>query len=157
LVLIPDQHRFSGVVATDAREFGLGGQGGHDAPEGAEHRDDGVKQAHRHLLEFRRFSEQLEKMFALLALIADNSEIYDTTEKALVAVKLVAGYADPMIDPRTGELTQVPQSIAFDAMDQDVFDQFYQAAIDGVLRFILPTMDRDTADHLLEQIVMGWG
>jgi hypothetical protein len=97
------------------------------------------------------------KMFALLALIADNSEIYDTTEKALVAVKLVAGYADPMIDPRTGELTQVPQSIAFDAMDQDVFDQFYQAAIDGVLRFILPTMDRDTADHLLEQIVMGWG
>ncbi len=97
------------------------------------------------------------KMFALLSLVADNSEIYDTTEKALVAVKLVAGYADPMIDPRTGELTQVPQSIAFDAMDQDVFDQFYQAAIDGVLRFILPTMDRDTADQLLEQIVMGWG
>lgn len=97
------------------------------------------------------------KLFALLALVADNSETYDTTEKALVAIKLVTGYADPVIDPRTGELTQVPQSIAYDSMDQDEFDRFYQAAIDGVLRFILPGLDRQTADHLLEQIVMGWG
>ncbi len=97
------------------------------------------------------------KLFALLALVADNSETYDTTEKALVAIKLVTGYADPVIDPRTGELTQVPQSIAYDSMDQDEFDRFYQAAIDGVLRFILPHLDRQTADHLLEQIVMGWG
>lgn len=97
------------------------------------------------------------KLFALLALVADNSETYDTTEKALVAIKLVTGYADPVIDPRTGELTQVPQSIAYDSMDQDEFDRFYQAAIDGVLRFILPHLDHQTADHLLEQIVMGWG
>lgn len=97
------------------------------------------------------------KLFALLALVADNSETYDTTEKALVAIKLVTGYADPVIDPRTGELTQVPQSIAYDSMDQDEFERFYQAAIDGVLRFILPHLDRQTADHLLEQIVMGWG
>jgi hypothetical protein len=97
------------------------------------------------------------KLFALLALVADNSETYDTTEKALVAIKLVTGYADPVIDPRTGDLTQVPQSIAYDSMDQDEFERFYQAAIDGVLRFILPGLDRATADQLLEQIVMGWG
>ncbi len=97
------------------------------------------------------------KLFALLALVADNSETYDTTEKALVAIKLVTGYADPVIDPRTGELTQVPQSIAYDSMDQDEFDRFYQAAIDGVLRFILPGMDETTADRLLEMIVEGWG
>ncbi len=104
-----------------------------------------------------RNGQHHRKLFALLALVADNSEIYDTTEKALVAVKLVSGYADPVIDPRTGELTQVPRSIAYDSMDQDEFEQFYQAAIDGVLRFILTGMDRATADRLLEQIVMGWG
>lgn len=31
------------------------------------------------------------------------------------------------------------------------------AAIDGVLRYILTGMDRDTADRLLEDIILGWG
>lgn len=97
------------------------------------------------------------KLFALLALVADNSETYDTTEKALVAVKLVTGYAEPAIDPRTGELVQVPQSISYDSMDQDKFDLFYEAAIDGVLRYILTGMDRGTADRLMEMIIEGWG
>ncbi len=97
------------------------------------------------------------KLFALLALVADNSETYDTTEKALVAVKLVTGYADPVIDPITGELIQVPRSIAYESMEQDDFDRFYEAAIDGVLRHILPQLDRETADHLLEQVILGWG
>ncbi len=97
------------------------------------------------------------KLFALLTLIADNSETYETAEKALVAVKLVAGYFDPVIDPRTGQMVPVPQSVSYESMDQDVFDIFYQAAIDGVLRHILPQFDRETADRLLEQIVLGWG
>ncbi len=97
------------------------------------------------------------KLFALLALVADNSETYDTTEKALVAVKLVTGYADPVIDPITGELIQVPRSIAYESMEQDDFDRFYEAAIDGVLRHILPQLDRETADYLLEQVILGWG
>jgi hypothetical protein len=104
-----------------------------------------------------RHGKHHRKLFALLNLVAENSETYDTTEKALVAVKLVTGYADPVIDPRTGELTQVPQSISYDAMDQDEFDKFYQAAIDGVLRYILTDMDRATADRLLEMIILGWG
>lgn len=97
------------------------------------------------------------KLFALLNLVAENSETYDTTEKALVAVKLVTGYADPVIDPRTGEMVQVPQSISYDSMDQDKFDLFYEAAIDGVLRYILTGMDRGTADRLMEMIIEGWG
>lgn len=97
------------------------------------------------------------KFFALLSLVAENSETYDTTEKALVAVKLVTGHADPFIDPSTGELIQLPRSIAYDAMDQDEFDRFYEAAIDGVLRHILPGMDRAVADRLLDMIVQGWG
>ncbi len=97
------------------------------------------------------------KLFALLALIADNSETYDTPEKALNAVKLVAGYCDPVIHPVTGEMVPVPQSVSYESMDQDVFDRFYEAAIDGVVRHILPQFDRETADRLLEQIILGWG
>lgn len=104
-----------------------------------------------------RHGKHHRKLFALLNLVAENSETYDTTEKALVAVKLVTGYADPVIDPRTGEMVQVPQSISYDSMDQDKFDLFYEAAIDGVLRYILTGMDRGTADRLMEMIIEGWG
>jgi len=104
-----------------------------------------------------RNGQHHRKLFALLQLVAENSETYDTPEKALVAVKLVTGYADPVIDPITGELIQVPRSIAYESMEQDDFDRFYEAAIDGVLRHILPQLDRETADHLLEQVILGWG
>lgn len=96
------------------------------------------------------------KLMALLSLVAENSETYSTTEKALVAVKLAAGYFDPHINPTTGEIIPVVHSIAYDAMDQDAFEKFYSAALDGVLQTILPTMDRATADRLMDMIVEGW-
>lgn len=96
------------------------------------------------------------KMFALLSLVAENSETYNTTEKALVAVKLAAGYFDPHIDPKTGEVVPIPQSISFDAMAQEDFDKFYSAALDGVLQIILPHIAPEKADRLLELIVEGW-
>lgn len=96
------------------------------------------------------------KLFALLTLVSDNSETYDTTEKALTAVKLVAGYFDWCVHPITGELSQIPQSISFDAMKQHAFDKFYSDAIDGVIRHILPQFDRPQADRLLEMIIQGW-
>lgn len=96
------------------------------------------------------------KFMALLQLVTENSETYDTIEKALVAVKLCTGYADPHLDPRTGELVQTPRSIAFESMDQDAFEAFYSAAIDGVLRFILPQLSAGQADRLLDMIISGW-
>lgn len=96
------------------------------------------------------------KMFALLQLVAENSEVYDTTDKALIAVKLAAGYFDPAVDPRTGEIVPVPHSISYDAMDQGAFERFYSAALDGVLQVVLPTMDRATANRLLDMVVDGW-
>ena len=96
------------------------------------------------------------KLMALLSLVSENSEVYDTTEKALIAVKLAAGYFDPAIDPRTGEIIPIPKSISFDAMDQDEFDIFYEAALQGVVEVILPTMTRETAGELLEMVVSGW-
>lgn len=96
------------------------------------------------------------KMFALMSLVAENSETYNTTEKALVAVKLAAGYFEPVPDPRTGEIVPVLHSVSYDAMDQEAFEKFYSAALDGVLQVILPTMPRETAEHLMDMIVEGW-
>ncbi len=96
------------------------------------------------------------KFMALLHLVTENSETYNTIPKALIAVKLAAGYFDPATDPRTGEIVPIPQSISYDAMPQEEFDVFYSAALDGVLQVVLPTMSRETADKLMEMIVEGW-
>ena len=97
------------------------------------------------------------KFFALLQLIAENSETYNTTEKALVGVKLAAGLFDLMAHPVTGEIIQIPRSVSFEAMGQEDFEAFYSNAIDAVLQHILPHLDREKADRLLDMIVEGWG
>lgn len=96
------------------------------------------------------------KFMALLQLVSENSETYNTVEKALNAVKLAAAYFDPFIDPKTGEIVPIVKSISFESMGQEEFDQFYSAAVDGVLQVILPTMNQETADKLLNMVVEGW-
>ncbi len=96
------------------------------------------------------------KLFALLHLIVENSETYDTIEKALVAVKLMAGYCDVHVCPKTNKFVQIPKSIAFESMGQDEFEVFYSAALDGVLKYVLPHIDSARADQLLDMIISGW-
>jgi hypothetical protein len=96
------------------------------------------------------------KFMALVQLVTENSETYDTVEKALVAIKLAAAYFDPHIDPSTGEIIKVPQSISYDAMEQGAFDQFYEAALTAICGTVVPQLDRETADRLLQMIQEGW-
>lgn len=103
-----------------------------------------------------RHPKHHRKFMALLQLIAENSEVYSTVEKALVAVKLCTGHFDLAVDPTTGEITKCPKSIAFEAMPQEEFEVFYSAAIDAVLQYILPQLGRDQADKLLDMVVEGW-
>lgn len=96
------------------------------------------------------------RLWALLTLVSENSDVYDTPEKALIAVKLASGHADPLVDPTTGQVLMIPRSIAYENMDEDEFRQFFDRAIDGCLAVILPTMDRATADRLMDMIIQGW-
>jgi len=96
------------------------------------------------------------KFFALLRLVSDNSSTYDTTEKALTAIKLVTGYADPLMNPVTGELSMIPRSISYEGMDQDEFEAFYNRAIDGILQHILVDMPRQKLYRLIDIIISGW-
>ena len=103
-----------------------------------------------------RHGPQHRKFFALLQLIRENSETFNTIEKALVAVKLCVGHFDLVVDPTTGEITKQTRSISYENMEQGEFDVFYSQAIDAVLQHILPQLERRTADELLEIIIEGW-
>ncbi len=96
------------------------------------------------------------KMWPLLELIVQNSEVYDTEERALVAIKLAAGFYDPIVDPTNGTVQNVPHSISYESMDQDAFARFYSAALHAVVTAILPQFDEPTALRLMDEIARGW-
>ena len=96
------------------------------------------------------------KLFAFLQLIAENSEVYDTAEKALIAVKLCTGYADPLIHPETGEVLMLPRSIRFEAMGQDDFEAFYNAALTAICAHIVPHLRPEDRDRILDEIAERW-
>ena len=96
------------------------------------------------------------KLWALLQLIAENSEVYDTAEKALYALKLCTGYCDPIVDPRTGEIVPIGRSIDFENMPQDDFETWYAQALDAVCQHIVPHLREQDRDRVLAEIVEGW-
>jgi hypothetical protein len=93
------------------------------------------------------------KFMALVAVVAEYSDVYDNQDKALLAVKIAAGHCDFVPNPITGELQAVPKSISFAAMGQDDFETFYDEAIKGVLKYVLSTMDEASLDHAVELVV----
>lgn len=93
-----------------------------------------------------------KKFFALVQAVAENSEIYDTPDKALIAVKLAAGHADFVPHPQTGELVAVPKSISFAALSQGEFEEFYERAVAGVIAHICPHMTRMDLDEAVEMV-----
>lgn len=94
-----------------------------------------------------------KKFMALVATVAEYSEVYDNKRKALTAVKIAAGHCDFMPDPTSGLLIPVPKSIAFANMEQGNFDEFYQDAVNSIIKHILPAMDRVSFDRALELVV----
>lgn len=93
-----------------------------------------------------------QKFIMLASLVAETSETFDNLDKALCAVKVAAGHCDFIANTETGELIAVPRSISFANMEQEEFDVFYQNAVNGVLKHLLPTMTRIEFDEALERV-----
>lgn len=104
-----------------------------------------------------RSGPQHRKMWSLLRLIVDNSETYNSVERALVAVKIAAGFFDPHVDPITGEVQKVPQSIKYESMEQGDFNHFFEQAVTATCTHIVPQFDTETAYALMDQVLAGWG
>ena len=86
------------------------------------------------------------KLFALLGIVADNNEQFSGPEDVLVAIKAATGHGRWLkLEGATREVF-MPDSIAFDAMDQAEFEQFYAAAVAAVRRWWLPVDDAELAE-----------
>jgi hypothetical protein len=93
------------------------------------------------------------KFFALVSVVAENSDIFNNTNKALVAVKIAAGHVEWVTNPVTNQFIPIPKSISFANMPQDEFNLFYDHAITAVLEQLLRTMDRISIDRAVDAVL----
>lgn len=93
--------------------------------------------------------------FALLNLLVENTEAFDSVEGALTAVKIACGEVDPIIDQTTGKTFWTLRSIAFEKMDQARFNRLFERALHIICDRWLVGTDTDQLRSRVFEIVDG--
>lgn len=88
----------------------------------------------------RRSNPQLRLYWAMLGLVVENLQEPIPVETLHAWIKLRLGYTSE-IKLRSGEVVEVPGSIAFDKMDHAAFTAFMQQAKDLIVRHIIPGLN----------------
>lgn len=84
--------------------------------------------------------------WSMLQKVCENLEQPITTETLHQWIKLRCGVIEPII-LRTGEIQEVPGSIAFDQMDQVSFNAFFQRAVDLICEHIIPGLEKPALER----------
>ena len=96
----------------------------------------------------------LRLYFAVLKLVAANMETTVTPEALHEWVKVKCGVS-VMIPLRSGAVDVVPGSIAFDKMDQDQFNRFFDSAMGLIVEHLIPGLSR-RALEAEARAMLGW-
>lgn len=90
-----------------------------------------------------------KKLFVLLKIVKNNSDDFSSVEMVLLAVKAALGRGQWIQLPKASRPLFVPESIAFESMDQDEFERFYVDALNVVVSHFLPGMTSDQLDAII--------
>lgn len=90
--------------------------------------------------------------FAALALIFKNQDRYQTLDQLLSAVKVELGYVE-WFKMRDGREIGIPQSIAFNHMDQTQFNEFFNRFCDLVQAKIIPGLKKAELTRELREMI----
>lgn len=106
----------------------------------------------RNILNHRRF------FGGLLPIISNNSATWDCKEKALIMLKYATGHTLDVVNPLTGEIQLVPNSISFDAMpDESDFQEFFSRCIDAALLHVPELAKHNPAQaHAMTEAILGF-
>lgn len=96
------------------------------------------------------------KYWAMLGIVHEGTavqDLYPTTDKLHQAIKGALGYYTDIKLP-DGKVFQVVDSIAFESMDQDEFQEFYNKAVDLIVTQVVPNLNRDDLVREVESMVI---
>lgn len=89
---------------------------------------------------------------ALLSVVAQATD--RAPDHLLAMIKIGTGYVEPVV-MADGKLAYIPQSTAFDKMDQQQFKTFYDRALDFIVASILPGVELGDLQGEVDQMIFG--
>ena len=98
----------------------------------------------RHIRHHRLF-------WALLQLVFDAQDYYDTPEALLAVIKVRLGHCD-IVRSRVG-IVAVPRSISFAKMEQTDFNRFFDRAIDLICNELVHTLNKADLERQVHEMV----
>lgn len=103
----------------------------------------------------KRNSDHHRKYFALVNAIFPHQKGWPTTKALHDQLKMAVGFSYEAKDLKTGELRTYPDSIAFDRLDQQEFEQVYERIVEVILTRILPGVGRRDLEAQVLAILEG--
>lgn len=91
-------------------------------------------------------------VFATLQRVLDNLDTAMTVEQLLTILKIKLGRAVPYVDSGTGRTYWVPESLAFDAMDESEFSVFHRDMCRVIARDYFPSWTPEQVAELAEMM-----
>jgi len=92
------------------------------------------------------------KYWALVSLVAENTDRYPDAETVHEAIKVAVGLRTEITMP-DGAKAYVPGSIAFNKMDQGEFNAFYDRVCDAVAKHFLPGVTSESLKREVEDLI----
>jgi len=99
-----------------------------------------------------RSTKQHRFFWALLQKICENNETYRRPEQLLLWLKIKLGYVE-QVRFHDDKVWWVPQSISFNAMGQDEFKKFFDAALDVIVEEVIPDINQYELLHEVEKMI----
>lgn len=95
------------------------------------------------------------KYWALIRAIYEHQGLYPTEEALSDGIKKGVGLVKEVLNPETMEVEYDAASIAFDAMDQEAFEAFFDRAVDLICRRIVPGLAHADLEREVNEILAG--
>jgi len=99
-----------------------------------------------------RSSKQHRFFWALLQKICENHDTYRKPEQLLLWLKIKLGYVEE-VKFHDDKLWWVAKSISFNAMGQDEFKKFFDAALDVIVEDVIPHINQYELLYEVEKMV----
>jgi hypothetical protein len=97
--------------------------------------------------------KSLQRWWVLCQMIADNSEIFHSKDQVSDFLKIRCGHAITVVAQSSGECFMVADSIDYDALSEEEFQELWKKAIDVVIADILPAITRVEIDTEIQKIM----
>lgn len=104
-------------------------------------------------LKMPRDYRKLKKWWALCRMLAYHAGQFPSPRAAHGFLKIRTGHAIQIVNKATGDIYEIPDSIAFDSIDEPAFEAIWQRAVQVVCEEVLPGVTRPEVEHEVLRLI----